>query len=109
MEHSDRDAAADTSLDPLVQEQEEAAAAEAGAIGGRGGAPEDADPAMAPLEEAGQGVAEGFEQSERELVERASHGDERSTPETDAFTPEVESDRSDAVYGEPDEVDQPDG
>jgi hypothetical protein len=108
MEHDDRNAAADTSLDPLVQEQEQAAAQEAGNIGGRGGAREDADPAMAPVEEAGGGVAEGFEQSERELIERASHGDERSTPETDAFTPEQESDRSTAAYGEADEVEGPD-
>jgi hypothetical protein len=105
MDGHDRNQAADTSVDPLVREQEEAAAAEAGGIGGRGGAPEDVDPAMAPLEEAGQGVAEGFEQSERELGERASHGDERSTPETDAFSPEQESDRATQVYGEPDEMD----
>ena len=60
-------------------------------------------------EEAGQGEAEGFELAERELVERASHGDELSTPETDAFAPEPESDRSTAVYGEPDEVDPSEG
>lgn len=108
MDEQDRKPAADTSLDPLVREQEEAAAAEAGAIGGRGGAPEDADPAIAPLLEAGQGEAEGFEQAEQELIERASHGDERSTPETDAFTPEQESDRSTAVYGDADEVEGPD-
>ena len=108
MENQDRNAAADTSQDPLVREQEAAAAAEAGNIGGEGGVRDDVDPAMAPLEEAGQGVAEGFEQSERELVERASHGDERSTPETDAFTPEVESDRANAEYAEPDEEVGPD-
>jgi hypothetical protein len=104
MHNEDRNAAADTSVDPLVREQEEAAAAEAGSIGGRGGAPEGTDPAMVPVEESGEGVAEGFEQAERELGERASHGDERSTPETDAFTPEVESDRATQVYGEPDEI-----
>jgi hypothetical protein len=108
MEHDDRNAAADTSVDPLVREQEEAAAAEAGSIGGQGGAPDDVDPAMRPVEEAGEGVAEGFEQSERELIERASHGEERSTPETDAFAPEQESDRANQVYGEPDAVDGPD-
>jgi hypothetical protein len=105
MEHDDRNTGADTSEDPLVREQEDAAAAEAGGIGGRGGAPAESDPAMQPLEEAGQGVAEGFEDAERELVERAAHGDERSTPETDAFTPERESDRANQVYGEPDELD----
>jgi hypothetical protein len=58
--------------------------------------------ARRPVEEAGGGEAEGFEQSERELVEGASHGEERWDPETDAFTPEEESDRSSAEYGEPD-------
>ena len=98
------DSRADTSREALVREQEEAAAAEAARIGGE--APRsDADPAFQPLEEAGQGEAEGFELAERELVERASHGDELSTPETDAFAPEPESDRSTAVFGEPVEVD----
>jgi len=96
----------DTSQDPLVREQEEAAAAEAGEIGGHP-TPSNADPARQPLEEGGEGEAEGFEQAEQELIERASHGDERSTPETDAFTPEDE--RSDAVYGEADEPEPSDG
>jgi hypothetical protein len=102
----DNDRGADTSLDPLVREQEMAAAREAAGIGGTPPR-SNADPAHRPLEEAGQGEAEGFELAERELVERASHGDERSTPETDAFTPE--EDRSDAVYGEADEAETPDG
>ena len=58
-----------------------------------------------PLEEAGQGEAEGFEQAEQELIEHAEHRENRLDPETDAFSPEEESDRSTAVYGEPDEVD----
>jgi hypothetical protein len=58
-----------------------------------------------PLEEAGQGEAEGFEQAEQELIDAAEHGDGGGDPELDAFTPEAESDRSDAVYSEPDEVD----
>ncbi len=33
----------------------------------------------APVEEAGGGVAEGFEQSEELLVDHASHGDQHST------------------------------
>lgn len=105
MDHSERNADADTSQDPLVREQEQAAAAEAGDIGGEGGVRGDVDPAMVPVEESGEGVAEGFEQSEAELGERASHGDERSNPTDDAFTPERESDRATQVYGEPDEVD----
>jgi len=31
------------------------------------------------VEEAGGGVSEGFEQSEKELIEHASHGDEHGT------------------------------
>jgi hypothetical protein len=61
-----------------------------------------------PLEESGQGEAEGFEQAEEELIEAAEHGDNLVDPEADAFTPEKESDRSSAVYGEADEVDPPD-
>jgi hypothetical protein len=58
-----------------------------------------------PLEESGEGEAEGFEQAEEELIEQAEHGDNKWDPELDAFTPEEESDRSSASYSEPDEVD----
>lgn len=52
--------------DSLVNQEEEAAAAEAGEIGGP--APDtDADPADRPVEEAGGGEAEGFEQAEDAL------------------------------------------
>jgi hypothetical protein len=34
--------------------------------------------AQRPLIEAGQGEAEGFEQSEEELIEHASHGDQHA-------------------------------
>lgn len=53
-----------------------------------------------PLEEAGQGYAEGFEEAERELVENASHGDAAPDPRELAGEPEPE--RSEAAYGEPD-------
>jgi hypothetical protein len=90
--------------DPFVREEEDAAAAEAAAIGGPG--PDyEGDEADRPVEESGEGVAEGFEDSERELVEAAEHGENRVSPETDAFSPEVESDEATAVYGEPDEID----
>ncbi|MBV9915541.1 MAG: hypothetical protein JO153_03490 [Solirubrobacterales bacterium] len=67
----------------LEHEQEAAAAAEAGAIGGRVSSeppPTDGDPSEAerPLAEAGQGEAEGFEQAEHELAEHASHGDQHA-------------------------------
>jgi hypothetical protein len=64
------------------------------------------DPAMQPVEEAGGGVAEGFEQAEAELIENASHGDGTGDPEVDAIDNEnVEAERSTAEYGEPDEID----
>jgi hypothetical protein len=91
-----------SSDDPAVRREEAAAEAEAGAIGGP--APDvEGDEASRPVEEGGGGVAEGFEESERELAERASHGDEAGDPEDDAFSPEAE--RSTTRYGEPDEVD----
>ena len=92
--------------DDLIRNEEEAAAAEAGEIGGP--APDYDGPEEAvPLEESGQGVAEGFEESERELEEQATHGEGGGVPE--GFTPEEASDESGAEYGEPDEVDSPDG
>ena len=54
-----------------------AAAAEAAGIGGVTGE-EELDPAQLPVTEAGGGVAEGFEESERVLIEHASHGDQQS-------------------------------
>ena len=85
----------------------EAAAAEAGAIGGP--APDtDADPARRPVEEAGGGESEGFEMAEDALRRQASHEDPGTSPTQDAFTGEAESDRSGAEYGEADEAQQRD-
>lgn len=86
-------------MSEFEREQEEAAAAEAARIGGDPGAEpyvadgEEVDPAQIPLMEAGEGEAEGFEQSEEALIENASHGDthsagrilEDATPEEDAL------------------------
>jgi hypothetical protein len=88
----------------LEERAEEAAAAEAGSIGGpapdyKGGEE------SRPLEEGGGGVAEGFEESERDLVEAAGHGEPRHSPADDEFTGEIRSDAATAEYGEPDEVD----
>jgi hypothetical protein len=60
-----------------AREEAERAADEAGGIGGRRGAGQQAggDPAMDPVYEAGGGESEGFELAERELIEHASHGD----------------------------------
>ena len=87
-----------------VQAEEDAAAAEAGAIGGP--APDDdVEPAMRAVSEGGGGEAEGFELAEEELIENASHADYGADPLVDRFTPEVEADESTAVYGEPDRED----
>lgn len=96
------DAGAAATGDTLVAQQEAAAAAEAAAIGGHVTA-ETEDPAMEPVYEAGGGEQEGWEAAEADLVENASHGEGFAQPERDALTPELESDRSSAVYGEPDE------
>jgi hypothetical protein len=68
--------------DDFVREEEEAAAAEARAIGGNPGQnPMDADPdrfdgergeAFRAVEEAGGGESEGFEQAESLLIENAT-------------------------------------
>ncbi|HLM09404.1 MAG TPA: hypothetical protein VK307_06820 [Thermoleophilaceae bacterium] len=88
----------------LEERAEEAAAAEAASIGGP--APDyEGDEESRPLEEAGEGVAEGFEESERALVEAAGHGDQRHSPADDEFAGEVRADEATAEYGEPDEVD----
>jgi hypothetical protein len=88
--------------DALVEAETAAAAAEAGAIGGRRGRPGDRDPAMDPVYEAGGGEAEGFELAEEDLIENASHGGGRGDPSQDAFTPEREADEATAVDGEAD-------
>jgi hypothetical protein len=86
-------------LDHLIAQEEWAAAAEAGALGGD--RPRDADdPAMEPVYEAGEGDQEGWELAERDLIENATHGEGRGNPIRDAPTPELETDRSTAVYGE---------
>jgi len=52
------------------------------------------------VEEAGGGESEGFEQSEKELIEQAENFDEGRSPGLDAGLPEAE--QSPAVYGEAD-------
>jgi hypothetical protein len=77
-----------------------AAAREAAAIGGIAG-DEHLDPAHRPLIEAGEGVAEGFELAEQELIDAAEHRDRRRDPMRDAFTPEAEA-TGQFTYGEAD-------
>lgn len=66
------------SEDPRYEQEEtDAAAAEAAAIGGVAG-DEGLDPARRPVIEGGGGEAEGFEEAEQALIEHASHGDQQS-------------------------------
>ncbi len=55
-----------------------------------------------PVREAGGGEAEGFEESEKLLRDRAEHRDPAGNPKYDAPEPEEGSDPS--VYGEADHV-----
>jgi hypothetical protein len=87
--------------DELVAQQEAAAAAEAAAIGGPAPS-ETGDPAMDPVYQAGGGEQEGWEAAETDLIENATHGDAHGDPLRDAIAPEVEADRSTAVYAEDD-------
>ena len=100
----------DTPEDPLVRQEEDAAAAEAGSIGGR--APEYDDEEGLPVDEeeralieSGEGVEEGFETAERDLRETASHSENRYDPEIRDFGDEESAGEGDAVSGEPDEID----
>ncbi len=91
-----------------AREEAEAAAAEAAQIGGRpssessaeGGS--DVDEAARPLAEAGQGEAEGFEQSEEQLVERASHGDQHAARQAIEDAPGESDDTRAEAGGEAD-------
>ena len=88
------------------REQEDAAAAEAASIGGRVSSEpagdEELDPAQAPLAEAGEGEAEGFEEAERELIEHASHGDEHAARRVLQDAPLQDEDDRPAASGEAD-------
>lgn len=86
--------------DPVGDEEAEAAAAEAARIGGPAPDGPAEDPAQRPLIEGGEGEAEGFELAEEELIDNASHGNEKRFPNRDASPPE---EPIDTAYGEPDE------
>ena len=64
------------------------------------------------VEEAGGGVSEGFELSEEELIEHASHSDDCGTGLIFRHVGLEEPEMSDAVYGEADDalspIDDPD-
>ena len=86
--------------DAVLEEESEAAGAEAASIGGKV-AKDSEDPAEQPLIEAGEGEAEGFELAERDLEDIASHGDQHRFPDNVPPPPE---EQSGAVYGEADEA-----
>ncbi len=88
----------------LIEEEAEAAAAEAGEIGGE--APRDSDdPAQQPLIEGGEGESEGFELAEKQLEDIAEHGDEHRFPDRDVRPAE---EAEGAESGEADEEIHPD-
>jgi hypothetical protein len=82
------------------QKQVDAAARAAGAIGGRAG-DENVDPAERPLQEAGEGEAEGFELAEEDLIEAAETGVSWVDPVRGPFPVEAE-DGPGSTYGEAD-------
>jgi hypothetical protein len=88
----------DDTTDALVRQEEAAAAAQAGRIGGR--APEGG---VDPVREAGGGEAEGFEQAEDLLVNNAEHGEGTGIPRPSQMGEEAEPEL--ATYGEADEED----
>lgn len=92
------------------REQEDAAAADAAKIGGRtsddpatGWDEEETDEAHRPLVEAGEGESEGFELSEYELEEHASHGDQHAARRVLEDASYLDEDDRSATGGEGDE------
>ena len=109
-ERTSMDADLDTPEDPLLRREEGAAAREAGGIGGR--TPEYDDEEGLPADEearaaieGGEGVEEGFETAEGDLLETATHGENRYDPGVHEFGDEESAGEGDALAGEPDEVD----
>jgi hypothetical protein len=88
-----------------VEEEAEAAGAEAGQIGGQAPIESD-DPSQQPLIESGEGESEGFEMAEERLRNIASHGDEHRFPDRDVPPPEG---AEGAEFGEADQTIPPDG
>jgi hypothetical protein len=87
--------------DPRVEQEAEAAAREAGAIGGRRPADEP-DDAERPVSEGGGGESEGFEEAEEELRAHAEHADGGGNPLHHLSEPEEA--HEEAAYGEADRI-----
>lgn len=102
------------SRDPLLKSEEEAAAREAAGIGGSRPEYEDEEgrevsESDRALIEGGEGVEEGFDVAEEDLVEAASHGENRYDPSAADFGDDESAGDADVVDAEADEVDVPDG
>ena len=67
------------------------------------------DEADRALIEGGEGVEEGFETAENDLREAATHGENRYDPSTQDFGDEESAGEGDAIAGEADEIEVPDG
>jgi hypothetical protein len=109
-ERTSMDYDVETPEDDLLRREEAAAAREARGIGGPPPEYEDeegnrASEAERARIESGEGVEEGFEVAEEDLVETASHGENRYDPETRDFGDEESAGDADAVGAEPDEID----
>ena len=59
---------------------------------------------QAPVDEAGGGESEGFEQSEQELIEKAEGGQAGGHPLGDAFPAEESNPDDHTAYGDADQV-----
>jgi hypothetical protein len=99
-----------TPEDDLLRREEEAARREAAGIGGRRPQYENeeglpADESERVVEEGGEGFEEGFEVAEEDLVEAASHGENRYDPSTADFGDDESAGDADVLDAEPDQVD----
>jgi hypothetical protein len=104
------DADLGTPEDDLLRREEEAARREAAGIGGRRPEYENeeglpADESERVLEEGGEGFEEGFEVAEEDLVETASHSENRYDPSAEDFGDDESAGEGDVLDAEPDEVD----
>jgi len=85
----------------LIAKEEAAAAAEAAAIGGHTDTERLPD-AERPLAEGGEGVAEGFELAEEQLIQSASHGRKHGHPLGDRFPDEDARSEGLTIHGDAD-------
>ena len=85
----------------IVAEETEAAAREAADIGGHTDT-ERFPEAERPLAEAGEGVSEGFELAEEQLIQSASHGRKHGHPLGDRFPEEDARSEGLTIHGEAD-------